>query len=47
MVVLVVAVVAIILNVLVYFGYFLPRMTPLIAPHTKPIGTSLPGPPTT
>src|SRR5918999_58940 len=39
-VVLVVGVVAVALNVLLYFGYFLPRMTPLIA-HINPIGTSL------
>ena len=40
-VVLVVGVLAVALNVLLYFGYFLPRMTPLIA-HINPIGTSLP-----
>src|ERR687898_129717 len=40
-VVLVVGVVAVALNVLLYFGYFLPRMTPLIA-HISPIGISLP-----
>src|SRR5215208_4565701 len=40
-VVLVVGVVAVALNVLLYFGYFLPRMTPLIA-HINPISTSLP-----
>jgi hypothetical protein len=40
-VVLVVGVVAVALNVLLYFGIFLPRMTPLIA-HINPIGTSLP-----
>src|SRR5215207_10549571 len=40
-VVLVVGVVALALNVLLYFGYFLPRMTPLIA-HISPIGVSLP-----
>src|SRR5215207_5403125 len=40
-VVLVVGVVAVALNILLYFGYFLPRMTPLIA-HINPIGTSLP-----
>src|ERR671910_874611 len=40
-VVLVVGVVAVALNILLYFGYFLPRMTPLIA-HISPIGTSLP-----
>jgi hypothetical protein len=40
MVVLVVSVVAAVLNVLLYFGLFLPRMTPLIA-HISPIGTSL------
>ena len=40
-VVLVVGVLAVALNVLLYFGLFLPRMTPLIA-HINPIGTSLP-----
>src|SRR5688572_13047330 len=40
-VVLVVGVIAVALNVLLYFGYFLPRMTPLIA-HVSPIGISLP-----
>src|SRR5215203_6922688 len=40
-VVLVVGVVAVALNVLLYFGYFLPRMTPLIA-QINPIGISLP-----
>jgi hypothetical protein len=40
-VVLVVGVVAVVLNVLLYFGLFLPRMTPLIA-HISPFGTSLP-----
>src|SRR5688572_17430614 len=40
-VVLVVGVIAVALNVLLYFGYFLPRMTPLIA-HINPIGISLP-----
>ena len=40
-VVLVVGVLAVALNVLLYFGLFLPRMTPLIA-HMNPIGTSLP-----
>ena len=40
-VVLVVGVLAVVLNVLLYFGLFLPRMTPLIA-HINPIGTSLP-----
>ena len=40
-VVLVVGVIAVALNVLLYFGYFLPRMTPLIT-HINPIGTSLP-----
>jgi hypothetical protein len=40
-VVLVVGVLAVALNVLLYFGIFLPRMTPLIA-HINPIGTSLP-----
>jgi hypothetical protein len=34
-------VVAVALNVLLYFGYFLPRMTPLIA-YINPIGISLP-----
>lgn len=32
-VVLVVGVVAVALNILLYFGYFLPRMTPLVAPQ--------------
>jgi hypothetical protein len=36
-----VGVVAVALNVLLYFGYFLPRMTPLIA-YINPIGISLP-----
>ena len=40
-VVLVVGVLAVALNLLLYFGLFLPRMTPLIA-HINPIGTSLP-----
>src|SRR5215216_6514231 len=40
-VVLVVGVVAVALNVLLYFGYFLPRMAPLIA-HISPIGISVP-----
>jgi hypothetical protein len=40
-VVLVVGVIAVALNVLLYFGYFLPKMTPLIA-HINPIGISLP-----
>src|SRR5215213_2645686 len=40
MVVLVVGVVAVALNVLLYFGLFLPRMTPLIA-QINPVGTSL------
>jgi hypothetical protein len=40
-VVLVVGVLAVALNVLLYFGLFLPRMTPLIE-HINPIGTSLP-----
>jgi hypothetical protein len=40
-VVLVVGVIAVALNVLLYFGLFLPRMTPLIT-HINPIGTSLP-----
>jgi hypothetical protein len=39
-VVLVVGVVAVVLNVQLYYGIFLPRMTPLIA-HISPIGTSL------
>jgi hypothetical protein len=34
-------VVAVALNVLLYFGYFLPRMAPLIA-HISPIGISVP-----
>ena len=42
-IVLVVGVVAVALNVLLYFGYFLPRMKPLIA-HINPIGISLPRP---
>ncbi len=41
MVVLVVGVVAVALNVLLYFGIFLPRMTPLIA-NIHSLGTSLP-----
>ena len=40
-VVLVVGVVAVALNVLLYFGYFLPRMTPLVG-QINSIGTSLP-----
>ncbi len=40
-VVLVVGVIAVALNVLLYFGYFLPKMTPLIG-HINPIGISLP-----
>jgi hypothetical protein len=40
-VVLVVGVVAVALNVLLYFGYFLPRMTPLVE-QINSIGTSLP-----
>ena len=40
-VVLVVGVVAVALNVLLYFGYFLPRMTPLIA-QINPVDTSPP-----
>jgi hypothetical protein len=40
-VVLVVGMVAVALNVLLYFGLFVPRMTPLIA-HINPIGSSLP-----
>jgi hypothetical protein len=39
-VVLVVGVVAVALNVLLYFGLFVPRVTPLIA-HINPVGTSL------
>ena len=39
---LVIDVVAVALNVLLYFGYFLPRMTPLIEHDTLYIGTSLP-----
>ena len=39
--VLVVGVLALALNVLLYFGLFVPRMTPLIA-HINPIGSSLP-----
>ena len=41
-VVLVAGVVAVVLNVLLYFGLFLPRMTPLIA-HINPIDVSSPG----
>jgi hypothetical protein len=40
-VVLVVGVVAVALNVLLYFGIFVPRMTPLIA-QINPVGTSPP-----
>src|SRR5918911_5020046 len=40
-VVLVVGVIAVALNVLLYFGYFLPRTTPLVA-HLSPIGVSVP-----
>jgi hypothetical protein len=40
-VVLVVGVIAVALNVLLYFGYFLPRMTPLVE-QINSIGTSLP-----
>jgi hypothetical protein len=40
-VVLVVGVVAMALNILLYFGYFLPRMTPLVA-HINPIVLSVP-----
>jgi len=40
-VVLVVGVVAVALNVLLYFGLFLPRMTPLIA-QINPVDTSPP-----
>jgi hypothetical protein len=40
-VVLVVGVVALALNVLLYFGYFLPRTTPLVE-QIYSIGTSLP-----
>src|SRR5918999_5109266 len=39
-VVLVVGVLAVAINVLLYFGYFVPRMTPLIA-QINPVGTSL------
>jgi hypothetical protein len=39
-VVLVVGVIAVALNALLYFGIFLPRMTPLIA-QINPVGTSL------
>src|SRR5918997_1401398 len=41
-VVLVAGVVAVVLNVLLYFGLFLPRMTPLIA-YINPIDVSSPG----
>ncbi len=41
MIVLVVGVVALALNVLLYFGVFVPRMTPLIA-NIHSLGTSLP-----
>ena len=41
MVVIVAGVVAVALNVLLYFGVFLPRMTPLIA-NVHSLGTSLP-----
>jgi hypothetical protein len=40
-VVLVVGVVAVALNILLYFGYFLPRTTPLVE-QIYSIGTSLP-----
>src|SRR5215204_5944474 len=40
-VVLVVGVIAVALNVLLYFGYFLPKFSPLIA-QINPIGISLP-----
>ena len=40
-VVLVVGVVAVALNVLLYFGYFLPKMKPIIG-NINPIGISLP-----
>jgi hypothetical protein len=40
-VVLVAGVIAVTLNVLLYFGLFLPRMMPLIA-HMNPIGVSRP-----
>jgi hypothetical protein len=40
-VVLVVGVIAVALNVLLYFGYFLPRMSPLVE-QIDSIGTSLP-----
>ena len=39
-VVLVVGVIAVALNVLLYFGLFVPRMTPLIA-NINPVGASL------
>jgi hypothetical protein len=42
MVVLVVGVIAVALNVLLYFGIFVPRVAPLIANIHSP-GTSLPG----
>src|SRR5215210_3758874 len=41
MVVLVVGVVAVALNILLYFGIFVPRVTPLIA-NVNSLGTSLP-----
>jgi hypothetical protein len=41
-VVLVVGVVAVALNVLLYFGLFLPRMTPLIAQINPPSGSPPP-----
>jgi hypothetical protein len=40
-VVVVAGVIAVALNVLLYFGLFLPRITPLIA-HMNPIGVSPP-----
>src|SRR5215213_5961601 len=40
-VVVVAGMIAVALNVLLYFGLFLPRMTPLIA-HMNPIGVSPP-----
>jgi len=42
-IVLVVAAVAAALNVLLYFGVFLPRVTPLIGHAYAIVGTSLPG----
>jgi len=42
-IVLVVAAVAAALNVLLYFGVFLPRVTPLVGHAYAIVGTSLPG----